>query len=188
MTIRNINSDETINGVLSSGERGRTYRLLCSRLSSSELSDIRSTLDEKIEGCRIETASWIPGSDLWGTPYQAIYQKGARMNTDLAALMFGRIVWEAFERHEDDWHTERFSTGGEEDRFRVYFKEAPKPAPRRSTVALDVIRRSARGLAAHRCAWYVRAMLDHMCRKVRTYHKSRTGATFCSGRRLALRH
>ena len=44
------------------------------------------------------------------------------MNPDLAALMFGLIVWEAFERHEDDWYTERFSMGGEEDRFRVYFK------------------------------------------------------------------
>lgn len=122
MTIRDIHSDETVNGVLSSGERGRTYRLLCSRLSSAELSNIRSALDERIEGSRIETASWIPGSDWRGTPYQAIYERGARMNPDLAALMFGLIVWEAFERHEDDWYTERFSMGGEEDRFRVYFK------------------------------------------------------------------
>ncbi len=122
MTIRDIHSDETINGVLSSGERGRTYRLLCSRLSSAELSDVRNALEERIEGSRIETASWIPGSDWRGTPYQAIYEKGARMNTDLAALMFGLIVWEAFERHEGDWYTERFSMGGEEDRFRVYFK------------------------------------------------------------------
>lgn len=36
--------------------------------------------------------------------------------------MFDLIVWEAFERHEDDWYTDRFSIGGEKDRFRVYCK------------------------------------------------------------------
>lgn len=122
MTIRDMHSDKLVDGVLASGERGRTYRLLCSRLSPVELAEIRNALDGRIEGSRIETASWIPGADWRGTPYQAIYEKGARMNPDLAALMFGLIVWEAFERHEEDWYTERFSMGGEEDRFRVYFK------------------------------------------------------------------
>ena len=36
--------------------------------------------------------------------------------------MFGLFVWEAFERHPADWFTTRFSAGGEEDRFRVYFR------------------------------------------------------------------
>jgi len=122
MTIRDMHSDKIVSGVLASGERGRTYQLLCSRLSSVELAEIRNALDVRIEGSRIETASWIPGADWRGTPYQSIYENGARMNPDLAALMFGLIVWEAFERHEEDWYTERFSMGGEEDRFRVYFK------------------------------------------------------------------
>jgi hypothetical protein len=122
MTIRDMHSDKIVSGVLASGERGRTYQLLCSRLSSVQLADIRDSLDDRIEGSRIETASWIPGADWRGTPYQAIYEHGARRNPDLAALMLGLIVWEAFERHEDDWYTERFSMGGEEDRFRVYFK------------------------------------------------------------------
>lgn len=122
MTIRDMRDDRIVSGVLASGERGRTYQLLCSRLTAVELADIRNALDSRIEGSRIETASWIPGADWRGTPYQAIYEKGARMNPDLAALMFGLIVWEAFERHEEDWYTERFSMGHEEDRFRVYFK------------------------------------------------------------------
>ena len=46
-------------------------------------------------------------------------------NLDLAALMFGLFVWEAFKRHPDDWYTERFSMGGDEDRFRVYIKPGP---------------------------------------------------------------
>jgi hypothetical protein len=90
-----------------------TYRLLHSRLSLEEMAAIRDALDRRIEGRRIETASWIPGSDWSGTPYHAIYEKGARMNPDLAALMFGLMAWEAFERHEEDWYTERFSMGGE---------------------------------------------------------------------------
>jgi hypothetical protein len=122
MTIRDLHNGNVVTGVLQSGERGRTYRLLQARLSPDEIAAIRDALNRRIEGRRIETASWIPGSDWRGTPYQAIYEKGARMNPDLAALMFGLMAWEAFERHEEDWYTERFSMGGEEDRFRVYFK------------------------------------------------------------------
>ena len=122
MTIRDMHSGAAVTGVLASGERGRTFRLLCSRLSPAELSDVRDALDARIEGSRVETASWIPGPDWRGTAYQPIYEKGARRNPELAALMFGLMAWEAFERHDDDWYTERFSMGGEEDRFRVYFK------------------------------------------------------------------
>lgn len=68
MTIRDLRSGATVTGVLSSGDRGRTYRLLCSRLSPAEVVDVRDALDQRIEGSRIETASWIPGSDWRGTP------------------------------------------------------------------------------------------------------------------------
>lgn len=122
MTICDLHSGNAVKGVLQSGKRGQTYALLLSRLSMAELSAIRAALSERIEGSRIETASWIPGADWRGTPYQVIYEKGAKLNHDVAALMFGLMVWEAFEDHEDDWYTERFSMGGEEDRFRVYFK------------------------------------------------------------------
>lgn len=122
MTIRDLKSGKPVLGILGKGERGRSYNLLCSRLSAAELTAIRETLDRRIEGKRIETSAWIPGSDWRGTVYQPIYEKGARMNHDLSGLMFGLLVWEAFERHADDWYTERFSMGGEEDRFRVYFK------------------------------------------------------------------
>lgn len=47
-------------------------------------------------------------------------------NPELAALMFGLFVWGAFERHPDDWCTERFSMGGNDDRFRVYLKPGPR--------------------------------------------------------------
>jgi hypothetical protein len=122
MTIRDLSSGKAITGVLSRGDRGRSYDLLCSRLSSEELCSIRDTLDQRIEGKRIETSAWIPGSDWSGTVYHPIWEKGARKNHELSGMMFGLLVWEAFERHPDDWYTERFSMGGDEDRFRVYFK------------------------------------------------------------------
>jgi hypothetical protein len=80
MTIRDLHNGNVVIGVLQSGERGRTYRLLQARLSSDEIAAIRNALDRRTEGRRIETASWIPGSDWRGTPYQAISEKGARMN------------------------------------------------------------------------------------------------------------
>lgn len=122
MTIRDLHGGHAVTGVLTSGERGRMHCLLLSRLDPAEAAAVRDALDGRIEGSRIETASWIPGADWRGTPYQPIYEKGARMNPEVAALMFGLMAWEAFERHEDDWYTGRFSMGGEEDRFRVYFK------------------------------------------------------------------
>lgn len=122
MPIRDLNSGDVVVGVLTRGERGRTFQLALSRLSETEVADIRATLDARIAGSRIETASWIPGSDWRGTPYQAIYEQAAQGNPDLAGRMFGLFAWEAFERHPVDWYTERFSMGGEDDRFRVYFQ------------------------------------------------------------------
>ena len=122
MPIRDLSSGQVVTGVLTRGDRGQTYKLLCSRLSEDELAAIRDTLDQRIDGSRIETSAWIPGNDWTGTVYHPIYEKGARMNHELSGKMFGLLVWEAFERHADDWFTERFSMGGEEDRFRVYFK------------------------------------------------------------------
>jgi hypothetical protein len=122
MAIKDLDTGRYITGVLQKGERGGTYKLLQARLSAQEIDGIRAALDQHIQGSRIETSSWIPGNDWRGTPYQAIYDKAANCSYDLSAMMFGIMVWEAFERHEDDWYTSRFSMGGEEDRFRVYFK------------------------------------------------------------------
>lgn len=122
MTIRDFRTGDVVTGVLKRGDRGKMFKLALSRLSDTESAAIRSELDNRIAGSRIETSSWIPGADWRGTPYQAIYEKSALSNEDLAAMMFGLFVWEAFERHPLDWYTERFSMGGEEDRFRVYFR------------------------------------------------------------------
>jgi hypothetical protein len=122
VTIRDLGSNNKVAGVLQKGERGKLFSLALSRMSDAEVVAIRSALDQRIAGSRIETSSWIPGSDWSGTPYWPIYEKAAAMNEDISGRIFGLFVWEAFERHPLDWYTERFSMGGEEDRFRVYFR------------------------------------------------------------------
>lgn len=124
MTILDFNG-KAVTGVLERGERGGTHALALRRLSPDDVREIRAALDVRIAGSRIETSSWIPGSDWGSTPYQPIYEVAAQRNWDLAARMFGLFVWEAFERHPLDWYTDRFSMGGEEDRFRVYFRPEP---------------------------------------------------------------
>ena len=122
MTIRDLESGKEVAGVLERGERGATLRKALARMSEAEVGAVRSALDARIEGSRIETSAWIPGSDWRGTPWQPIFDVGAKGSFELAALMFGLFVWEAFERHPADWFTTKFSAGGEEDRFRVYFR------------------------------------------------------------------
>lgn len=122
MTIRDLDSGRHVAGVLDKGERGATFKRALSRMSEAEVAAVRMALDDRIEGSRIETSAWIPGSDWRGTPWQPIYDVGARGSFEQAALMFGLFVWEAFDRHPADWFTTKFSAGGEEDRFRVYFR------------------------------------------------------------------
>ncbi len=122
MTIRDLDSGRHVAGVLDKGERGATFKRALDRMSSSDVATVRAALDKRIEGSRIETSAWIPGSDWRGTPWQAIYDVGAKGSFEQAALMFGLFVWEAFDRHPADWFTTKFSAGGEGDRFRVYFR------------------------------------------------------------------
>lgn len=123
MSIVNFESSKTITGVLSSGERGKKFKLITTRLDKRELDAIRGALDQQIAGSEIHTAGWMPGSDWRGTPYQALYEKGAKKDPTLAALMFGLLVWEAFERHDEEWLTGRFEKNGVEIGSRTYWRK-----------------------------------------------------------------
>lgn len=111
MTIGDLDTGRAVVGVLDRGERGATFRKALASISEAEVDAVRAALDERIEGSRIETSAWIPGSDWRGTPWQPIFDAGAKGSFELAALMFGLFVWEAFERHDADWFTTKFSAG-----------------------------------------------------------------------------
>ena len=93
-----------------------------SRLSSEELEEIYDALNAKIEGTEIQTSSWIPGSDWSNTAFEPIYSKGAQKNEDLAAKLFGLIVWDVFQRREECWYTGRFELDGKPISGRTYFR------------------------------------------------------------------
>lgn len=122
MAILDFETGKTIVGVLQRGSRGQTYQRILDRLSTQEIQNIRDALDTMIAGDSIFTAGWMPGNDWRGTPYQAIYEKAANGSQATSGLMFGLMVWEAFERHQEDWYTGRFELNGVEIGSRTYWR------------------------------------------------------------------
>ena len=103
-----------------------TYALT-ERMSADEFDAICAKLNSMIdrdleEGRDIHTAGWMPGTDWTGTPFQPIYEKAARRNQDLAARIFGLIVWKVFMDREETWITGRFERDGEPIGSRTYFR------------------------------------------------------------------
>jgi hypothetical protein len=99
-----------------------TYRLT-QRMSSSELSIVEDKLNSMIDGEEIKTAGWMPGSDWSNTEFFPIYEKAAKRNQNLAARIFGLIVWSIFMRRPESWITGRFEKDGEPIGSRTYFRD-----------------------------------------------------------------
>lgn len=122
MAILDFMTKKPILNVLSSGSRGRTFALILKRLAPQQLLAIRSRLDAMIADGEIFTSSWMPGNDWRGTPFQPIFDDAAQGDRQTSALMFGLLVWEAFERHPDTWYTGKFEKDGIPIDGRTYFK------------------------------------------------------------------
>ena len=76
-----------------------------------------------IDGDEIHTSSWMPGSDWSDTPFHPIWEKAAKKNEDLAAKIFGVLVWDVFRERPERWITGRFEKDGEPISGRTYFKD-----------------------------------------------------------------
>ena len=100
----------------------REYREWTGRMTPEEITNIKRSLNELIEGTEIQTAGWMPGSDWRGTPYQPIYEKAARRDPQVAARCFGLIVWVVFMDRPEVWTSGRFENGGEPIGSRTYFQ------------------------------------------------------------------
>ncbi len=122
MTIVDFETNSPISGVLSRGERGRKYALVLTRLTPAELQAIRNELDNMIATGDIFTSSWMPGSDWNNTPFQALYDRAAQRDHQTSAMMFGLLVWEAFDRHPETWFTGKFEKDGIPISGRTYFQ------------------------------------------------------------------
>jgi len=99
----------------------REYRDFMSRLTAGEIAAIKEALNGMIDGDKIHTAGWMPGSDWKGTPFQAIYEQAARRSHNAAARCFGLMVWEVFMERPERWASGRFEKDGEEIGSRTYF-------------------------------------------------------------------
>lgn len=53
-----------------------------SRLTSTEIAEIKAALNGRINGTEIQTSSWMPGSNWNGTAYQPIYERAANGGAD----------------------------------------------------------------------------------------------------------
>lgn len=99
-----------------------SFKLLEERLTTLELAAARQALNSKIEGDEIHTAGWMPGADWRGTPFQPIFEKAARKNFELAAKLFGLLVWDVFMNRDDQRFTGKFELNGKDIGSRTYFR------------------------------------------------------------------
>lgn len=98
------------------------YNTCIKRLSEEEINRIKSKLNEMIDNDEIHTAGWLPGPDWTGTPFQAIYEKAAKENYELAAKIFGIIVWVVFMERPEKWAFGRYEKDGVPIESMTYFR------------------------------------------------------------------
>lgn len=102
-----------------------TYKLINSRLSDTEIFDIKNALNDKIDSSpnTIHTAGWMPGKNWNNTPYQIIYDKAAKQNYHVASRMFGLFVFITFMERDDEWIFGNFEINGNPIGSKTYFKK-----------------------------------------------------------------
>lgn len=98
------------------------YQRYLSRMTPAEIDAIRASLNALIDGDRIHTAGWMPGSDWGDTPYQPIFEKAANRDYTLSAKCFGLMVYEVFMQRPEKWTSGRFEKNGEAIGSRTYFR------------------------------------------------------------------
>ena len=74
---------------------GADFDRWCSRLTVEQIDAILAKLHSMIDGDRIHTAGWMPGSDWSGTDWEPIYTDACRGNIHESGLCFGLLVWVA---------------------------------------------------------------------------------------------
>jgi hypothetical protein len=104
--------------------RPQQFNLLVQRLTPSQFQAASDYINALIGDHDIETSSWMPKDPDWtGTPLQPIYEIAARYNYELAAQLFGLLVFNVFMNREDEWITGRFDKDGLPLPGRTYFRK-----------------------------------------------------------------
>jgi len=100
------------------------FDTLKSRLTREEFEAMVERINELIDasGAEIATASWLPGGDWSGTPFEAIYGKAAPGDSERSAMFFGQLVWYAIMRRPDRWSSAKYELDDKQIRSRTYFR------------------------------------------------------------------
>lgn len=100
------------------------FDLLVERLAQEQFKDVVAEIEQRIKdaGNEIVTSSWLPGKNWEGTPFQPIYEIAALRNKEVAAKMFGLMVWYTIQQHPDRWMSGRFQMDGHDLPGRTYFR------------------------------------------------------------------
>jgi hypothetical protein len=94
------------------------------RLTPGEFDAVVDRINELIgdEDAEIATAGWLPGSEWTGNPFWPIYEKAARRNQEVAAKMFGIVVWFVVMERPERWGSGRYEKDGRDIGSRTYFR------------------------------------------------------------------
>ncbi len=79
------------------------YNTLKSRLDTNELEAIEEELNKKISGKEVNTSTFLPGHNWFGTVFEPIYTKACRGNREVLAKFFGVIVWTILMGRKYSW-------------------------------------------------------------------------------------
>lgn len=97
------------------------HNFLLRNMNQKDLDEIKLTLNSKIDSDKVHTSSWIPGEDWSNTPYMKIYEVCGE-DEEMAAKMFGLILWVVMMEREDLWSFGRYKKDGIEIKGITYFK------------------------------------------------------------------
>jgi len=100
----------------------KDYDLWMSRLTPSEIQDIKEEFLRMIEGLDIVTSGWIPGPDWTNTPLQLIHDKACITNWDSARKCYGIMVWEIMMEHDDVWGFGKYTLDDKKIGSMTYFR------------------------------------------------------------------
>ena len=107
------------------------YRRWRERLTDDEFAAIETELVNRIDRAEIHTASWIPGNNWKGTPYEPIYTKACAGDPSESGKCFGLFLWTVLQQHADTWGFGRYEKNGVPLRGLTYFRlDAPSMTKR----------------------------------------------------------
>jgi hypothetical protein len=98
------------------------YRLWRSQLTDAEYNAIVEELNRRVDGKNVITASWVPGADWTGTPFEPIYYKACNEDFELSGKCFGLFFWVVMMQRQEAWAFGRYDKDGIPIKSLVYFR------------------------------------------------------------------